>query len=74
MTNTVLDSKKVLDVAELRRTPTITIARAGEFLGVSRTTAYEMSKSGRLPTIQTTARSRRVPTAALLRLLGYEPF
>ena len=73
MTNTTLDSSNVLDVAELRRTPTITITRAGQFLGVSRTTAYDMAKSGRLPTIETTARCRRVPTAALLRMLGYDP-
>ncbi|MGV0154158.1 helix-turn-helix domain-containing protein [Rhodococcus sp. GB-02] len=50
--------------------PTVSIERAGQFLGVSRSYAYRMVKSGRLPTIELGARRKRVPSAALLRMLG----
>lgn len=72
MTNTATDSPDILDVAELRRTPTTSIERAGQFLGISRSSAYEMVKCGRLPVIELGVRRTKVPSAALLRLLGYE--
>lgn len=64
------NSTEVLDVAELRRQPTVSIDRAAQFLGVSRSHAYDMAKSGRLPTIELGVRRKRVPSAAVLRMLG----
>ena len=61
-----------LDMDELRRSPTISVERAGQFLGVSRAYAYDMARSGVLPTIALGARRKRVPSAALLRMLEGE--
>lgn len=52
--------------------PTISVERAGQYLGVSRAYAYAMAREGRLPTIKLGTRRVRVPTAALLRMLTGE--
>lgn len=52
--------------------PTLTVERAAGVLGVSRGSAYEAARRGELPTIRV-GRRLLVPTAALLRLIGYEP-
>lgn len=58
-----------LAIDEIRQRPTISIIEAGKVLGISQTHAYEMAKTGLLPTIALGTRRRRVPTAALLRML-----
>ncbi|GGK44817.1 helix-turn-helix domain-containing protein [Nocardia camponoti] len=57
------------DIESLRQHPTVSIEDAGKLLGISRSYAYAMARSGHLPTIALGVRRRRVPTAALLRLL-----
>jgi excisionase family DNA binding protein len=49
--------------------PTVSVERAAELLGVSRSVAYRAAASGQLPTI-TFGRRRLVPTCQLLELLG----
>jgi len=49
--------------------PTVSVPRAGEYLGVSRACAYKGAREGWLPTIKIGDRRRVVPTAALLRML-----
>lgn len=66
------DNTDTLDVAELRRQPTISVDRAAQFLGISRSHAYDLAKSGRLPTITLGVRRKRVPSAAVLRMLGVD--
>jgi hypothetical protein len=51
--------------------PTMSVAVAGEFLGMSQSAAYRAVERGELPTIRLAGRLR-VPTPKLLRLLGYE--
>lgn len=51
---------------------TISIAEAGELLGVSRRTAYRAAARGQIPTVRI-GRRLFVPTLQLLRLLGHEP-
>lgn len=50
--------------------PTLSIEQAAKYLGVSRGYAYGMAREGRLPTIQLGEKRKRVPSAALLKLLG----
>ena len=56
-----------LELAELP--PTLTVKRAGELLGLSRSAAYRAAAAGELPTL---AFGRRlvVPTFRLLEMLG----
>jgi predicted DNA-binding transcriptional regulator AlpA len=61
-----------LDLDELRRVPTVSVERAGVFLGVSRAFAYSMAKSGTLPVIHLGARRVRVSSAKLLEMLGVD--
>lgn len=49
--------------------PTISVERAGEMLGISRSSAYRAVSAGELPTIRV-GRRLLVPTARLMRLLG----
>ena len=49
--------------------PTVTVMRAAELLGVSRSAAYRAVKAGHIPVIRWGHRLR-VPTAPLLRMLG----
>jgi excisionase family DNA binding protein len=51
---------------------TMSVPRAGQYIGVSRAWAYEMAREGRLPTIKIGSHGVRVPTAALLRMLTAE--
>lgn len=53
-------------------TPTVSIAEAGRLFGLDRSAAYRAAKQGFLPTVQVSERRWVVPTAALLRLLGWE--
>jgi len=53
-----------------RQRPTLSIAEAGEVLGVSRDLAYRAAARGDLPTIRLGPKRLRVPTAQLLALLG----
>lgn len=52
------------------QTPTVTIIEAGRILGIGRDGAYKAADSGVLPTIGYGVNKRRVPTAAIYRLLG----
>ena len=48
--------------------PTVTVERAAAVLGIGRSLAYELARTGRLPTLRLRKRIV-VPTAQLLRLL-----
>jgi excisionase family DNA binding protein len=62
-----------LTMDDLRREgTTVSVERAGTYLGVSRAFAYAMAKEGRLPVIKLGPRRLRVSTAALLRMIGIE--
>jgi len=47
----------------------VLITRAGELLGVSRRTIYNMIRDGRLHTVRTLGGSQRVTNESLRRLL-----
>jgi hypothetical protein len=51
--------------------PVISVVRAGELLGLSRSSAYTAARDGTLPTIRA-GRRLLVPTAKLLELLGLD--
>lgn len=51
--------------------PTISVEKAGELLGLCRSSAYRAVERGELPVIRLSGRMH-VPTARLLTLLGYE--
>jgi excisionase family DNA binding protein len=60
----------VLTLEDLRAEgATVSIERAGEYLGISRALAYAMARDGQLPTIKCGQRHLRVPTSALLKML-----
>jgi hypothetical protein len=61
-----------IDIETIRQNPTVSIELAGRALGISRSYAYAMAHTGDLPTIALGARRKRVPTAALLRMLQVE--
>ena len=52
--------------------PTLSVERAGRVVGLGRSAAYEAVGRGEIPTIRF-GRRVVVPTAALLRLLGFDP-
>jgi excisionase family DNA binding protein len=54
--------------------PTLRVERAGQLLGISRSSAYEAARSGQIPALRF-GRRLVVPTAALLELLkaGRQP-
>jgi excisionase family DNA binding protein len=56
------------DVTASSRSRVVTVAEAGEMLGLGRAAAYEAVKRGELPTLRF-GRRIVVPRAALLRLL-----
>ncbi|MFD6221252.1 helix-turn-helix domain-containing protein [Nocardia asteroides] len=66
MSNTLANTP---DIESVCQNATVSIEDAGKLLGVSRSYAYEMARTGHLPTIVLGVRRRRVPTAALLRML-----
>ena len=51
--------------------PTISVTKAGEILGMSRSAAYRAASRGDLPTIRLAGRLY-VPSQKLRSLLGYE--
>ena len=60
------DSTKLPDPSE---EPVCSVVRAGQILGVSRSTAYAAVNDGEIPSIRL-GRRLVVPTAPLLRMLG----
>ncbi len=52
---------------------TLTISEAAAALGISRTTAYQSARDGRLPVIRVSPRRLVVPKDALARLLAGPP-
>lgn len=49
--------------------PTISIAEAAPYLGISKAFCYQMSREGKLPVIRLGGKKIRVKTAALLAML-----
>jgi hypothetical protein len=65
-------SMTVADVLALP--PAVDVVTAGRALGIGRTTAYALARTGRFPCrVLTVGSSYRVPTADLLTLLGLRP-
>jgi excisionase family DNA binding protein len=53
--------------------PVLDVPRAADVLGIGRTLAYQLIQTGRWPTpVLHLGRKIRIPTAALLRLLGQD--
>ncbi|MFA4052535.1 excisionase family DNA-binding protein [Mycobacteroides chelonae] len=70
-TTTTAASPALPTLDELRSgPPTISVEQAARYLGVSRAYGYSMVREGRLPVIELGTRRVRVPTAALLKMLG----
>jgi excisionase family DNA binding protein len=64
-------TKTALSLDDLRNgPPTISVGEAVGYLGVSRAFGYAMARDGSLPTIKCGNRRLRVPTMALLKMLG----
>lgn len=63
------DHKTGQVIPDPKTTPTLRVPDAAAILGVSRDTAYQAAKSGELPVIRLRG-ALRVPTAALLAMLG----
>jgi excisionase family DNA binding protein len=55
-----------------KREPTVTVERAAVLYGISRGSAYAAIRRGEIPSIRIGHRLL-VPTAAVLRQLGYQP-
>ena len=62
------DLERVMRLLDLP--PTLTVAEAGELLGLSRSAAYRAADAGQLPTLRF-GRKLRVPTPGLMALLGH---
>ncbi|GGL42649.1 helix-turn-helix transcriptional regulator [Planomonospora parontospora] len=62
-----------LKVADLANLPVVMdLITAGQILGISRTTAYQLAKDGQFPCrVLKIGRRYLVPTCELLALLGY---
>lgn len=56
-------------IPDPRTTPTLTVPKAGAYLGLGRDSSYSAAKRGEIPTLRI-GRRLVVPTAALLGLLG----
>jgi len=57
-----------------RLPPVIDLATAGRALGIGRTKAYELARTGEFPCrVLRVGTSYRVPTASLRKLLGLAP-
>jgi excisionase family DNA binding protein len=52
--------------------PTITVEQAAGILGISRSAAYRAVHNGTIPSVELSAHRWVVPTAALLRTLGFD--
>ena len=59
---------QTISLAELRQRATVTITEAGELLGVSRAHAFNLARSGDLPTLKL-GRRRVVSAPRLLAML-----
>lgn len=66
------NDQELSDLDVLRRDATVSIECAGRLLGISRGHAYELARSGGLPTLTLGERRMRVPSAALLRMLALD--
>lgn len=60
---------EVPTVSELRACTTVSVARAGAWLGMSPASAYRAAADGSLPIVMV-GKTRRVPTPRLLALVG----
>ena len=68
--DTIMTTATLPILDELRSgPPTVSVPRAGQYLGLSRACAYRGAREGWLPTIKLGDRRRVVPTVALLRML-----
>jgi excisionase family DNA binding protein len=63
----------MVEKPKLAELETISIPEAGEIIGVSRNTAYELAKTGGIPTVKFGPRIRRVPVARFRRMINDEP-
>lgn len=59
------------EVTRLLAKPTISVAEAGQILGLSLNPAYRAAKNGEIPTIRLGG-SIKVPTAPIRKMLGIE--
>jgi excisionase family DNA binding protein len=59
-------------IDQLRSSPTHSVEASAKALGISRALAYRLAKSGDLPVIRLGPTRVRVPTAALLKMLGVD--
>lgn len=64
--------REVLTVDDLRdpQRPTCSVVESAQLLGISKGSAYEMARDGRLPVIEITPHRWRVSSARLLAMLG----
>lgn len=58
-----------MDIEELKTTPTMTVTKAAELLGISRDSAYAAVKAGEIPSLRL-GRRILVPTAKVFAMLG----
>lgn len=72
MTTTQPDMSAPTAIEELRREATLSVRRAAEILGCSKSYAYLLIQRGELPVIRLGAKRVRVPTSALRSMLGIE--
>ena len=56
---------------EIPDTPTISVPKAGEIIGVGRDAAYKAAALGEIPTVKI-GRYMRVPTQLLRKMLGLD--
>ena len=59
------------NVPDPNEKPLLTVDEAESLLGVSRSTIYRRINDGTLPSIRLGARSTRLATAEVLRMLGF---
>jgi excisionase family DNA binding protein len=71
-TVTSVVTRPALTLEDLRARTVVSVEEGGAALGLSRSTAYQATRTGELPTLRV-GRKLVVPTARLLRLLGDEP-
>ena len=73
MATQIVNTVPVPTLEELRSgPPTVSVPRAGQYLGISRAYAYAMARDGRLPIIRLGAHRVRVSSIGLLRMLEGE--
>lgn len=73
MATQIVTTVPVPTLEELRSgPPTVSVPRAGQYLGISRAYAYAMARDGRLPIIRLGEHRVRVSSIGLLRMLEGE--